>query len=285
MTNRTDQDEEWWASAIWGPGSRVVNGRTVAAGVPESALDPTDGRFETTDDAMSAIAGAIGASAHLFDLPGILRAAFRRGTSPAQRFVGDQRQYWRRTCSGADFWAVVAEHCTSERALRADYIVQRFEGDVFDMDRIAIQHLRIRRWQERQGYNGFTDISDSQDDLCELGSYYLDGGDFLVARSKIDRRVLGFIGLHRTGPATAEITRHAVEPAEQGTGIGTALLDDILDSAVHLGIAEVNLATGASEQGRPLYERAGFVVVARNPKHGDCLMRRTLPAAQDAHAC
>lgn len=81
-------------------------------------------------------------------------------------------------------------------------------------------------------------------------------------------RIVGTIMLQRwphtgpvvTGPDEAEIRALAVSPDTQGQGIGTELLQHLLDRASRLGVRHLVLSTEPEmHTAHRLYERAGFV--------------------------
>jgi predicted GNAT family N-acyltransferase len=74
------------------------------------------------------------------------------------------------------------------------------------------------------------------------------------------RLVVGRIdeeGRHDPDDTLGTIGRMAVDPAAQGTGVGRALLDLLVERAGVLGLAQVELH--AQLHARGFYERAGFV--------------------------
>ena len=61
---------------------------------------------------------------------------------------------------------------------------------------IAGIHLGIRRQQEIDGQNSFSNIESTQEELSDIKRSYLDrGGNFFVAQDSTDQRVLGFVGI------------------------------------------------------------------------------------------
>ena len=68
-------------------------------------------------------------------------------------------------------------------------------------------------------------------------------------------RVVGTAGAAAYGAELAWVCMVLVDPAEQGRGLGTRLLSDVLERLA--GFAAVGL--DATPQGRPVYERLGFV--------------------------
>jgi amino-acid N-acetyltransferase len=81
--------------------------------------------------------------------------------------------------------------------------------------------------------------------------------DYLVAER--GGRIVGAIGLERYG--TAALLRSAVvEPGARGTGLGTALVERLLDAARTGGVREVFLLTTTAEG---YFPRFGFAPITR----------------------
>ena len=89
---------------------------------------------------------------------------------------------------------------------------------------------------------------------------YLPGALCLVAE-EVDA-VVGACVLNRQDDATLELFNIAVDPADQGQGIGAALLRRALDEARARGFRRVELGTGTFGYQLTFYQRAGFRVEA-----------------------
>ncbi len=87
---------------------------------------------------------------------------------------------------------------------------------------------------------------------------YLAGALCLVAEEAGE--VAGACVLNRLDDATLELFNIAVDPAEQGQGVGAALLRRALDEARARGFTRVELGTGTFGYQLAFYQRAGFRV-------------------------
>jgi ribosomal-protein-alanine N-acetyltransferase len=105
---------------------------------------------------------------------------------------------------------------------------------------------------------------------------------FAVAREDGSDRLAGYvIGWYVMDEA--ELANLAVAPDSRGKGIGSALLDAMLDDAAHRGIAQVYLEVRESNQtARRLYASRFFSEVGRrnryyrSPVEDALILRRTL---------
>jgi GNAT superfamily N-acetyltransferase len=72
---------------------------------------------------------------------------------------------------------------------------------------------------------------------------------------------------------TAHLARLAVRPGIQGSGVGGALLGEMIDSMARRGVASVTVNTQASNmQSRRLYERYGFFMAGLDMPYWSCLI-------------
>jgi ribosomal-protein-alanine N-acetyltransferase len=86
------------------------------------------------------------------------------------------------------------------------------------------------------------------------------GHYYRIARD--GREIVGYAGLAVTGPDEAWVQNIAVRRDRQHTGIGSALLTDLLAEAARRGATRVLLEVAVdNEPARRLYERYGFVPV------------------------
>ena len=85
------------------------------------------------------------------------------------------------------------------------------------------------------------------------------GPDTTVWVARRAGAAIGCGALRRHNADLAEVKRMYVRPAEQGRGVGGALLDRILACAQKEGIAALKLETGDQQPAAwAIYERAGF---------------------------
>lgn len=89
------------------------------------------------------------------------------------------------------------------------------------------------------------------------------GGGFLVGT--VEGEPVGIGGVVPIDEETVELRRMAVDPVHQGWGLGRHLLGELEDRAAAQGYGVVTLETVTRlERARRLYERAGYVEVARD---------------------
>lgn len=92
-----------------------------------------------------------------------------------------------------------------------------------------------------------------------VGVLSVPGSDLLIA---VDAAVIGF-ALSRVVIDECELMLIAVDPADQGRGIGRALLNDMMAAARRSGAKTVFLEMRAENRAVHLYSSAGFVEVGR----------------------
>ena len=95
------------------------------------------------------------------------------------------------------------------------------------------------------------------DDLTRIEEAYLKNGDFLVYT--IDSNIVGMGAFRKIDNITAEIKRMRVQPEYQGRGIGSLVLDTLIEKARQLGYRRLILDTTEKMQvAQHLYKRRGF---------------------------
>ena len=95
------------------------------------------------------------------------------------------------------------------------------------------------------------------DDLSRIEEAYLIGGDFLI--TTIDNKIVGMGAFQKIDDETAEIKRMRVEPDYQGKGIGSLILDTLIDKAKAAGYRKLVLdTTDKMQAAQHLYRSRGF---------------------------
>ena len=105
-------------------------------------------------------------------------------------------------------------------------------------------------------------------DLKNICNTYIhNNGEFLVA--KTDNKIVGIGGLKKVDKETAEIKRMRVEEISQGKGIGSLILDKLIERAHELGYKKLILDTSTTQiPAHRLYESRGFREYKREPVYG-----------------
>lgn len=116
-----------------------------------------------------------------------------------------------------------------------------------------------------QGLAGHWGVIDSalNPDLDDIAAAYA-GADFLVARratvARLDGVIAGCGALVPRDARTGEIVRMSVAAAHRRAGLGSRILDALVERARARGLERLVLETTASWDGvRRFYERYGFV--------------------------
>lgn len=93
------------------------------------------------------------------------------------------------------------------------------------------------------------------------GRYSPPGGELLLARSATSNQPLGCVALRPLmAPACAEMKRLYVTPEGRGTGVGKALIKEIMAIAIDSGYTEIKLDTlRHMEAALGIYKSFGFV--------------------------
>ena len=86
----------------------------------------------------------------------------------------------------------------------------------------------------------------------------LNGRDSCVVVADVRQRLAGF-AIAEFGDSTAHLSLLAVQPAQQRRGIGVALIDWLIESALTAGITHINVEMRANNfAARSFYEALGF---------------------------
>jgi GNAT superfamily N-acetyltransferase len=100
-------------------------------------------------------------------------------------------------------------------------------------------------------------------DLTRIEAEYLQNGEFLIAT--INEELIGMGAIRKIDNRTAEIRRMRVEPDYQGQGLGSLILDRLMETAKALGYTRLILdTTDKMSVARRLYENRGFKEYRRN---------------------
>ncbi len=103
----------------------------------------------------------------------------------------------------------------------------------------------------------FVDDPSLDADLLAIESVYLDDGDFIVAC--VQNEVVGMGAIRKVDSGTVEIKRMRVSLNHQSKGIGSAILDKLIERAKELGYKKAVLDTSdQQEAAMHLYEKKGF---------------------------
>lgn len=107
-------------------------------------------------------------------------------------------------------------------------------------------------------------------DLDDIQANYLDrGGAFHVVVA--DGAIVGCGGLYPLADGTAEIRKMYLLPAARGHGLGSAMLERLLDDARARGFRRVTLETASVlREAIALYRKRGFVVVEHENRVKRC---------------
>jgi ribosomal protein S18 acetylase RimI-like enzyme len=102
-------------------------------------------------------------------------------------------------------------------------------------------------------------------DILKIKETYLDnGGDFFVAC--LGEEVVGMGALKKVDDTTGEIKRMRVNINHQRKGIGTKILEKLLERAKDIGYKKIILDTSENQKAaKQLYERYGFKEFHRKP--------------------
>jgi GNAT superfamily N-acetyltransferase len=113
------------------------------------------------------------------------------------------------------------------------------------------------------------------------GRYSRPAGELLLARGT-DGEPIGCVGMRPLAPGCCEMKRLYVAPEARGLGLGSALIDTIIEAAVRIGHREMRLDTlPFMTHAMALYGKAGFAPIApyyETPVTGTVFLARRLGA-------
>ena len=96
------------------------------------------------------------------------------------------------------------------------------------------------------------------------GDFYLLPKDYAVRVAEADHHVAGYTAYRDEPPGVVYIEELTVDPAQQRLGIGTALLERLLEESRELGLEHVVLRTWTKAVwARSFYARHGFAPIHR----------------------
>ena len=157
--------------------------------------------------------------------------------------------------------------------------IEPFDGDQTVADEIAALHLQIRLGQREDGTSNYSEqkLYSSQADLKAMAdSYVRPGGNFWIARSSANGRIVGFVGLRCESENVGTLKRLAVLPEYRRHGIARKLVETLIGWAKERGFVMIKLGTGRNEKAHGLYLSAGFVDTGLSANGNDYLMRLDL---------
>lgn len=107
----------------------------------------------------------------------------------------------------------------------------------------------------------FVEDTPADEDLRAIGDRD-DDGAFLVGH--VDGEIVAMGGFQRVDATTAELRRMRVDPAVQGRGYGTRILETIEERISERGLSRIVLETTVElQRARRLYERHGYTETGR----------------------
>ena len=133
-------------------------------------------------------------------------------------------------------------------------------------DQDVVWQLHIRGLEQYGVRLNAEFIPGRDEDLARIEDEYLKGGDFLVAT--MSDVAIGIGAIRKIDSGTAEIKRMRVEPAYQGKGIGSLILDSLVERAKSLGYTRMILdTTERMVVAQHLYQSRGFREYRRDQLH------------------
>lgn len=132
--------------------------------------------------------------------------------------------------------------------------------DAQDSDRRELE-VFLKSQRAQLGYapgEGETNGAPTDEDLVRLtASYRGNNGHLLVLRSEC--KIIGTAGLYKLNGKTAEIRKIYLAPEWRGKGLGTPILDHLLEEAAYRGYSFVELETlRRMTDAKALYIKKGF---------------------------
>jgi amino-acid N-acetyltransferase len=97
-----------------------------------------------------------------------------------------------------------------------------------------------------------------------------------------DNRLIGFCALHIHAPSLAEIRSLIIKEEYRGKGVGTGLINKVIDEGVGLGLQKILSLTYEKD----FFEKLGFVEIPKEslPEHkiwADCIKCKHFPVCNE----
>jgi len=129
-----------------------------------------------------------------------------------------------------------------------------------EKDEKAVYDLHVAGLKQSESYIADPSSREELDkDLKNIKESYIDnGGEFLVLTTT-DNEIIGMGGLRKIDDTTSEIKRMRVNLGFQGKGLGSLILDKLIEKAKELGYKKLILDTALKQKvAQHLYESRGF---------------------------
>ena len=132
-------------------------------------------------------------------------------------------------------------------------VLRRYQSSDYE----AILQLHFQGLQQYGVHINSELIPGLDDDLGRIEEEYLKNGEFLTAT--INGNIVGMGAFRKIDSKTAEIKRMRVRPEYQGRGIGSLILDTLIEKARQLGYRKLILdTTERMKVAQHLYRSRGF---------------------------
>ncbi|MFH1089824.1 MAG: GNAT family N-acetyltransferase [Candidatus Uhrbacteria bacterium] len=124
-----------------------------------------------------------------------------------------------------------------------------------ESDKDDVKQLHIEGLKQTGSYIDDSELDIDLENIRE--TYTNSGGEFLVV--SLENKIIGMGALRKVDDETAEIKRMRVAINYQGHGVGSLILDRLIEKARELGYKKIILDTNEKQEAaRRLYEKKGF---------------------------
>ncbi len=145
------------------------------------------------------------------------------------------------------------------------------EADISTQE-VADFYLSVQQGVEADGQKKFVDIREGWNELVHLDDVFVEPGNFWVAQKQF--QLVGCIGLRHLEANLGLLGRFGVDRSERRQGIGSALVSTLIAWARQQNFTELMLTTQPTQDGMPIYKRAGFAETEEFDEYdGDAIMR------------